>query len=177
MTTFRLATEADDPILRALLRDNGMPTWVEMAIERVEKERFAVTAQPRAASLHIKAKRGSGSRARGREHIANATRRAVAARDGMQCTYRGPDGQRCSARAFLQIHHEQPWALGGGDGVDNLRLLCGSHNRLLAERDFGAYIEERRADGATSSRQSASLSSADCAAPHWADRVVPHERQ
>ncbi len=33
MTTFRLATEADDALLRSLVRDNGMPTWVEMAIE------------------------------------------------------------------------------------------------------------------------------------------------
>jgi hypothetical protein len=34
MTTFRVATEADDALLRSILRDNGMPTWVEMAIER-----------------------------------------------------------------------------------------------------------------------------------------------
>jgi hypothetical protein len=34
MTTFRLATEADDPVIRSLLRDNAMPTWVDMAIER-----------------------------------------------------------------------------------------------------------------------------------------------
>ena len=34
MTTFRVATEADDAVLRAMLRDNGMPTWVEMTIER-----------------------------------------------------------------------------------------------------------------------------------------------
>jgi hypothetical protein len=34
MTTFRVASEADDAIIRSLLRDNAMPTWVEMAIER-----------------------------------------------------------------------------------------------------------------------------------------------
>ncbi|MEA2164430.1 MAG: hypothetical protein QOK37_2557 [Thermoanaerobaculia bacterium] len=34
MTTFRLATESDDAILRSLLRGNPMPTWVDMAIER-----------------------------------------------------------------------------------------------------------------------------------------------
>lgn len=34
MTTLRLATDADDPVLRALMRENGMSTWVEMAIER-----------------------------------------------------------------------------------------------------------------------------------------------
>lgn len=34
MTAFRLATAGDDDRLRRLLRDNGMPGWVEMCIER-----------------------------------------------------------------------------------------------------------------------------------------------
>jgi hypothetical protein len=34
MTTFRLATESDDALIRSLLRGNPMPTWVDMAIER-----------------------------------------------------------------------------------------------------------------------------------------------
>jgi len=34
MTTFRIATEADDSVLRAILRENAMPTWVDMAVER-----------------------------------------------------------------------------------------------------------------------------------------------
>lgn len=34
MTTFRLATHADDALLRALLRQNAMRTWVDMTVER-----------------------------------------------------------------------------------------------------------------------------------------------
>jgi len=34
VTTFRVATGADDALLRSILRDNGMPGWVEMAIQR-----------------------------------------------------------------------------------------------------------------------------------------------
>jgi len=34
MTRFRVATAADDALLRRLLRDNGMPGWVEMCLER-----------------------------------------------------------------------------------------------------------------------------------------------
>src|SRR5438128_6436712 len=34
VTTLRLATPADDDVIRALLRDNAMPSWVEMTIER-----------------------------------------------------------------------------------------------------------------------------------------------
>jgi len=33
MTTFRLATKADDALIRSILRDNGLPTWVEMTVE------------------------------------------------------------------------------------------------------------------------------------------------
>jgi hypothetical protein len=34
MTTFRLATASDDATLRAILRENAMSTWVDMAVER-----------------------------------------------------------------------------------------------------------------------------------------------
>jgi hypothetical protein len=95
--------------------------------------------------------------ARKRRHIRQAVRRQVAERDGERCCHVGPDGRRCEARAFLQLHHEQPWALGGEDSVGNLRLLCRAHNRLLAELELGAdrverAIERRRA-GSESGRR------------------------
>jgi hypothetical protein len=62
----------------------------------------------------------------------------VAERDEHRCTFTSSEGRRCSARAFLQLHHEEAWARGGPDTADNLRLLCAQHNRLLAEQDFGA---------------------------------------
>jgi hypothetical protein len=34
VTTFRLATPADDGVVRALLRETAMPSWADMAIER-----------------------------------------------------------------------------------------------------------------------------------------------
>ena len=40
---------------------------------------------------------------------------------------------RCSAKG-----RGEPWSRGGADSSENLRLLCHAHNRLLAERDFGA---------------------------------------
>ena len=65
----------------------------------------------------------------------------LVAGDGLRCTFTGETGERCSARVFLQIHHEHAWAKGGPDTLGNLRLLCAAHNRLLAELEFG----ERRA--------------------------------
>ena len=78
-----------------------------------------------------------------REHIPNEIRRAVALRDGERCTYVDGAGRRCEGRAFLQLHHEFAHALGGASTIDNLRLLCAGHNRLLAERDFGRLHQER----------------------------------
>jgi hypothetical protein len=79
----------------------------------------------------------------GRSHIAHDVRRQLVQRDGLRCTYRGPDGHRCRARAFLQIHHDQAWVKGGADTADNLRFLCEAHNQLLAEIEFGARVTKR----------------------------------
>ena len=57
-----------------------------------------------------------------RLHIARETRLAVYARDGGRCT-------ECGSGFELQYDHVIPHALGGGDGVDNLQLLCGDCNR------------------------------------------------
>jgi 5-methylcytosine-specific restriction endonuclease McrA len=117
---------------------------LDLALEQVEKQRFAKTDKPR----EPRKPRGIKLRSRRshREHIPNAVQREVATRDGLQCSYVSEGGCRCSARAFLQIHHEQPWARGGAPVAENLRLLCAVHNCLLAERDFGAaHVAERLA--------------------------------
>ena len=118
---------------------------VDMLIELVEKERFAQTKSPRRIKANGAKERGrsakSGAfRAVVREHTPNDTMRQIVARDGLRCTFVGSDGQRCTARKFIQLHHEDPWARGGRETVDNLRILCASHNRLLAERDFGREL-------------------------------------
>jgi 5-methylcytosine-specific restriction endonuclease McrA len=114
---------------------------LDLALKHVQKQRFATTERPR--SRHS---RGLKRTAQHREHIPNAVRREVAARDELRCTYVSENGCRCPARTLLQIHHEAPWARGGASTVENLRLLCAAHNRLLAERDFGArYVAARQA--------------------------------
>jgi 5-methylcytosine-specific restriction endonuclease McrA len=82
----------------------------------------------------VDAKPAPGGRTR---HIPQATRDAVLRRDGERCTFVGHDGRRCGARHSLQIDHLHPFALGGTNGVDNLRVLCAAHNRRRAERTFG----------------------------------------
>jgi hypothetical protein len=129
---------------------------LDLLIERVEKERFAQTKSPRCSrdsdpEKNGKSTQGSIFHAGVRGHIPNATKRQIASRDGLRCTFVGGDGQRCTASKFTQIHHEHPWARGGSETVDNLRILCAAHNRLLAERDFGReLIADRIAQSAQS---------------------------
>lgn len=78
-----------------------------------------------------------------RRHIPNEVRRQVVERDGGCCAFVGKDGRCCGSRIFLQVHHEVAFARGGGETVENLRLLCAAHNRLLAETDFGkAWVSD-----------------------------------
>jgi hypothetical protein len=54
-----------------------------------------------------------------------------------------PDGERCRSRRFLQFHHEHAWGHGGTSEPANIRVLCGAHNRWLAEVDFGVERIEK----------------------------------
>jgi 5-methylcytosine-specific restriction endonuclease McrA len=70
-------------------------------------------------------------------HIPAAVRRAVFERDGGRCRYRDETGRRCPERHRLEYHHLHPFAMGGAHALDNVRLMCRSHNLYLAERDYG----------------------------------------
>ena len=74
--------------------------------------------------------------------VPRATRDAVMIRDGHRCTFTSPDGKRCSATHDLQIDHMKPRALGGGHEPENLRVLCGAHNRHEARRILGTQVSE-----------------------------------
>lgn len=80
--------------------------------------------------------------ARPSRHIPAAVRRAVWTRDRGRCAFVGRNGHRCGERAFLELHHVTPFAVGGGSTVANLRLLCRAHNGLESTRWYGL-----RADG------------------------------
>ena len=75
-------------------------------------------------------KGGPPSKSTGREHIPNATLRALFARAGNCC-------ERCRARsAHLQVHHVVPVCEGGGNTLDQLRLYCRACHTLHHEKDF-----------------------------------------
>jgi hypothetical protein len=73
-------------------------------VDDLERKRHGKTERPREAKPSR-----PGSR-----HVPAEVKREVDARDGGQCTFVGPDGRRCTARAFIQYHHdEMPHAFGG----------------------------------------------------------------
>ncbi len=59
-------------------------------------------------------------------------------RDRGRCCYKSPQGKQCSEKGGLELDHIEPWALGGKSNVDNLRLLCHTHNQLRAKQTFAS---------------------------------------
>src|SRR5262249_2539452 len=68
--------------------------------------------------------------------IPAAVKRTVWIRDLGSCAYKGPDGRRCSERAFIEFHHVRPFAIGGEPTVSNIELRSRRHNRYEAKVFF-----------------------------------------
>jgi hypothetical protein len=104
------------------------------------------------------------------ERITNATRRAVVARDGLQCSWVDGQGHRCPSRAWLEYDHRQPRGKGGGSEPHDVRIFCRAHNQFAAEQAYGrAHMEAftRRAERATTTPP---LKVRDSREPRW----LPH---
>ena len=81
----------------------------------------------------------------GSRHVPVEVARMVWERDGGQCTYVDALGRRCSERRFVTFEHKFPHAFGGPATVENLCLLCASHNAHTARQMFGAaHINRKR---------------------------------
>jgi hypothetical protein len=132
-------------LMRAQVPDGDLAAIIEQAVteklERLEARRFGATRKPR------KTLTGSDTSASSR-HIPAAVRRFVVQRDGMQCRYIDEQGRRCSERHDLQFHHRHPVGFGGDHRPDGICLLCGPHNRLIAELDYGPNAIPARGRGA-----------------------------
>jgi len=144
----------------ARVHELAMETFVELLRKRRRAERsgprravvngsapeqVTVAGTERSAPARVAGTGDASVPTRAKRHVPAAIRRAVWERDRGCCTFEDPSGRRCGERAGLEIHHEHAFALGGPTTLDNLRLLCRSHNGLLAERDFGrAHVERMK---------------------------------
>jgi hypothetical protein len=138
---FTASAELHDKLkrLQALMRssvpDGDMAAIIEAAVteklERLEAKRFARTKAPRKSLPETNTAPSS-------RHVPAAVRRAVYERDGGRCTYKDRRGRRCQARDRLEFHHhDRPFGRGGEHNPANVRVMCKTHNLLLAERDYG----------------------------------------
>lgn len=98
-------------------------------IEELARRKLAIVRRPQRSVR----KTADGSR-----HIPSDVKRAVWARDGGRCAYIGSNGRRCDERAFLELHHVEPYAVGGAATVENIALRCRAHNAHEAQLFFGS---------------------------------------
>ncbi len=73
----------------------------------------------------------AGARQKSRVKISKAEiRRDVFSKAQNQC-------ENCGSKSALEVDHIQAKAFGGGDSIENLRLLCRSCNQRAAIQTFG----------------------------------------
>jgi hypothetical protein len=113
-----------------------LATIIEAALDLLIAERL----KKKLGQTKRKQKRARGAK---RSHVTNQTRREVIARDGLGCTFVNDAGERCGARAFLELDHREPKGKGGGSEAENMRILCRAHNQREAERVYGKAHMER----------------------------------
>jgi hypothetical protein len=158
---FKVQFTADEELRAKLARIQALMPGVDLAsiidaavsekLLRIEARRFGSSRGKPAAQMVTSSARHDGGRPsqplsaavsvdgpQRSRHIPAAVRRAVHIRDGDQCRFVNRNGVRCSAREQLEFHHRHPYAMGGANVVDNIRLMCRTHNAYLAEADYGA---------------------------------------
>jgi 5-methylcytosine-specific restriction endonuclease McrA len=78
------------------------------------------------------------------EAISAKVRAAALQRAGYRCEFIGREGHRCAARGQLQIDHVVPRACGGRGHLENVQVLCRTHNLRKAGLDLGEAFIQRK---------------------------------
>ena len=151
---------------------------LDLLVAKLERGKFAATCKPRPSPRPTASAR----------HVPAQVKRAVWERDGGQCTFVSPAGQRCPARSFLEFDHLDPVACGGRATAARMQLRCRSHNQYGAECTFGtAFMEHKRheaqraAEARAAREQRAAAAALDAgarvAAQQRAQEVIPFLRR
>lgn len=90
------------------------------------------------AKLQPKPPKQDGGAAVPTRYIPANMKRSVYHRDQGKCQYVDPKtGKKCESRYQVQYDHIVPFAQGGLTSVDNLQILCATHNRVQAVEAYG----------------------------------------
>jgi 5-methylcytosine-specific restriction endonuclease McrA len=106
---------------------------LRVTLAQVERRRFGAGKKSSATEPP------SGSR-----YVPVAVRKEVWKRDGGCCSFVGSTGRRCNSRHQVQLHHLDPFAMGGRATAANLALRCRVHNHHAAEQDYGTEHMARK---------------------------------
>jgi hypothetical protein len=121
-------------LMRSEVPGGDLAQLIEQAVTeklaRLEAKRFGTTRAPRQRLQATSTTPTS-------RQVPAAIRRAVYERDGDRCRFVDEHGRRCSERSRLEFHHRHPFGMGGDHSQGNLSLLCATHNRRMAEVDYG----------------------------------------
>ncbi|HTO97877.1 MAG TPA: hypothetical protein VMK66_12590 [Myxococcales bacterium] len=128
---------------------------LELLIDQVKKERFAVGRKPRSTPPAAQPASSAGgepaveqSSERASRHIPDWIKRLVYERDGGRCTFVDDRGRRCGATAFLEFQHRKGFALTGTHDPEDICLYCHAHNQYAADKLYGrAFMDEARKNG------------------------------
>jgi hypothetical protein len=127
-------------LMRSTVPDGDLATLIEAAVaekvERLEARHFGKTKAPRTVVSTVDPNPSS-------RYVPAEVKRIVSERDGYQCCFREPRGERCPERGNLEFHHQRAYGLGGDRSPGNICLMCGPHNHYLADLDYGRKTMDR----------------------------------
>jgi hypothetical protein len=135
---FTASTETWDKlrVARDLLRHAVPSGDAGEIIDRALTALIAELSRRKLAVVRKPVRRGRAMAAGSRD-IPAKVRRAVWKRDKGRCAFVAPSGRSCGDRTRLELHHVQPYAVGGPSTVENIQLRCRAHNAYEAILYYG----------------------------------------
>jgi len=155
------APERTKPVTHNLTRiEFNSPAQLTKKLERLQavyshqtagswEKLFEILADHEIIRLDAPPRRAPGLK-KGSRHISKPIHQDVWSNWEQGCDHILEDGERCGSKRNLQTDHIHEFARGGTNARENLRLLCGAHNRYRSDRlevlrrDFMARMERQR---------------------------------